>query len=369
MSFEKPVIVIDNGSYNIKAGFSCDNHPVSIFRNVVGRPIYLNGGYGREYYDVYIGDDTICNAEDLDLSRPVINGQIANWDNMERVWHHIFYQELKAAPEDRAVLLTCSPMSPISEKIKCCEVFFETLNSPDLCIRPQCVLALYGSGVTTGICVDVGHDNTNINPIYEGGVISYAHMQTHIGGKQISNFIEKHLQERNLNLGIQEIDVVEEIKRDCLYRSFNSSMHQDDVCEDYLLPDGTKINIGEETLLLGEIFFQPELINIEQHYCLPLHEAITTSVLKCDPDLTSELYDAVTLCGGSSMVPGFGTRLAAEIEKVIDSSITLLSSLEGYAMVWLGGAVFASLPESKHVWISKSSYEDHGENIVRKKIL
>ncbi|CAG4984683.1 unnamed protein product [Parnassius apollo] len=369
MPFEKPVIVIDNGSYNIKAGFSCDNHPVSIFRNVVGRPSYLNEGYGREYYDVNIGDDGIYNTEDLYLNRPVINGQIANWDNMERVWHHIFYLELKAAPEDRAVLLACSPTSPISEKIKCCEVFFETLNSPALCLRPQCVLALYGSGVTTGVCVDVGHDNTNINPIYEGGVINYAHMQTHIGGKQISNFIEKHLQERNLNLGTQVTDIVEEIKRDCLYRSFNSCMHQDDVCEDYLLPDGTKINVGEETLLSGEFFFQPELINTEQRNYLPLHEAITTSVLKCDPDLTSELYDAVALCGGSSMVPGFDTRLSAEIKKIIDSPITLLSSPEGYATVWLGGAVFASLPESRNVWISKSSYEDQGEKIIRKKIL
>lgn len=56
MSFEKPVVVIDNGSYNIKAGFACDNHPVSIFRTVVGRPSYLRGSYGRDYYDVYIGE-------------------------------------------------------------------------------------------------------------------------------------------------------------------------------------------------------------------------------------------------------------------------------------------------------------------------
>lgn len=55
MAFEKPVIVIDNGSYMIKAGFACDNHPVSMFRTVVGRPKHLQGSYGREYYDVYIG--------------------------------------------------------------------------------------------------------------------------------------------------------------------------------------------------------------------------------------------------------------------------------------------------------------------------
>lgn len=55
MAFDKPVVVIDNGSYILKAGFACDNHPVSMFRNVVGRPNYLHGSYGKEYYDVHIG--------------------------------------------------------------------------------------------------------------------------------------------------------------------------------------------------------------------------------------------------------------------------------------------------------------------------
>lgn len=55
MAFEKPAVVLDNGSYNIKAGFACDNHPVSIFRTVVGRPSYLRGSYGKQHYDVYIG--------------------------------------------------------------------------------------------------------------------------------------------------------------------------------------------------------------------------------------------------------------------------------------------------------------------------
>ena len=67
MAFEKPLLVIDNGIYNIKAKFSSDNHLVSIFRTLVEIPNYLCGTYGREYYDVCIDDDAI-NADDLDLS-------------------------------------------------------------------------------------------------------------------------------------------------------------------------------------------------------------------------------------------------------------------------------------------------------------
>ncbi|XP_026317813.1 putative actin-29 [Hyposmocoma kahamanoa] len=63
-SFEKPAVIIDNGSYCIKAGFSCDNHPVAIFRTVVGRPNTIAGRYGRpgQYYEILIGDDAGLNA-------------------------------------------------------------------------------------------------------------------------------------------------------------------------------------------------------------------------------------------------------------------------------------------------------------------
>lgn len=116
MSFEKPVVVIDNGSYSIKAGFACDNHPVSIFRTLVGRPSYLKGTYGRDYYDVIIGDNALEKVEDLELNHPVVNGRIVHWDNMERIWHHVLYKELKAAPEDRAVIIAASPTTTLKEK-------------------------------------------------------------------------------------------------------------------------------------------------------------------------------------------------------------------------------------------------------------
>lgn len=116
MAFEKPAVIIDNGSYNIKAGFSCDNHPVSVFRTLVGRPKWLYGSYGKEFYDVFIGDEAYAQTYVVDLSPPVVDGKIVNWDNMERIWHHIFYRELKCAPEDRAVILAASATSTIKEK-------------------------------------------------------------------------------------------------------------------------------------------------------------------------------------------------------------------------------------------------------------
>ncbi|XP_068618883.1 uncharacterized protein [Battus philenor] len=367
MSLEKPTVIIDNGSFDIKAGFSCDNHPISMFRNVVGRPSYLNGSYGREHYDVFIGDDAVDKAGALDLCYPVKGGRIDNWDNMERIWHHIFYRELKAAPDDRAVMLELDTLTPLSEKIKCCEIFFETLNCPSLCIRPQSVLALYGYGVTTGICVDIGCDNASITPVYQGGPITYAQMQTNLGGNQVSEYLKKELYERGLYAGSQNDETIEIIKRKCLYITPDAAISIKDCCKKFCLPDGNEVNVSQEVFMAAEMIFQPDLIACDKCNYIPLHKSVVMSALKCDAELRPELYEAVLLCGGSSMIPGVGPRLNTEIENLTECPVSVSTSPEGYSVPWLGGAIFASLPEAKQLWVSKKRYEDYGEKIVKNK--
>lgn len=247
-------------------------------------------------------------------------------------------------------------------------MFFETLNCPALCIQPQCVLALYAFGVTSGICVDIGYDNTNINPVYEGGIIKYAQMQTYLGGHQISEYIKRELQMRSFDINVLHDEIIEDIKRNSLYVTTDSAMPRNDCCKSYRLPDGSDINISQEAFMAAEIF-QPNLIVGSECKYLPLHKAIVDSAFKCDPDIRPELYDAVILCGGPSMIPGFPSRLALEIRNLARYPIPLLYSCEAYAVSWLGGAIFATLPDSTQMWISKYQYEEYGEKIIEKKFL
>lgn len=50
-------IVIDNGSYMIKAGYGGDDHPCSVFRNIIASP-WPRGGAGDQQV-FYVGDEAL----------------------------------------------------------------------------------------------------------------------------------------------------------------------------------------------------------------------------------------------------------------------------------------------------------------------
>ncbi len=40
------------------------------------------------------------------------HGVVTNWDDMEKIWHHTFFNELRVVPEEHPVLVTEAPLNP-----------------------------------------------------------------------------------------------------------------------------------------------------------------------------------------------------------------------------------------------------------------
>ena len=103
----------------------------------------------------------------LTLRHPISRGVVANWDDMERIWHHVFYDELRVAPDEHPVLLTEPPLSPKASRERMAQIMFEVFSVPAMYVAIQAVLSLYASGRTTGIVVDSGDGVSHTVPIYE----------------------------------------------------------------------------------------------------------------------------------------------------------------------------------------------------------
>ena len=298
-------VVIDNGSGFCKAGFSGEEAPRSVFPCIVGRPKVPGIMVGAEKKDVLIGQEAQEKRGILIMKHPIDQGVITNWDDMEKVWHHTFYNELRIAPEEHNVLLTEAPLNPKNNRERITQIMFEVFNTPGMYIAIQAVMSLYSAGKTSGVVLDSGDGVSHFVPIYEGYAFPHAILRVNLAGRDLTDYLLKILSERGLHLtSSAEREIVRDIKEKLCYVSldyeneYKESTKSSAVESQYEMPDGEVITIGNERFRCPEVLFKPSLVGKEM---LGLHDQVYSAIMKSDLDIRKDLYSNIILSGGSTM--------------------------------------------------------------------
>jgi len=382
----KSTIVCDNGTGFVKCGFAGANFPTSIFPSMVGRPImrYEEKIENVEIKDIMVGDEASKLRTMLEITYPLDNGIVRNWEDALHVWNYAFFEKMKINPKESKILLTEPPMNPKENREKMVQTMFETYGFKGCYIAIQAVLTLYAQGLLTGVVVDSGDGVTHIVPVYEGFSLPHLTRRLNCAGRNITRYLIKLLLLRGYAFNrTADFETVRQIKEKYCYVGYDLELEKrlaletTVLIEKYTLPDGRIVKIGAERFEAPEAMFNPSLIDIEGP---GMGELVFDCINKADIDTRAEFYNHIVLSGGSTMYPGLPSRLEKEIrrlylERVLKGNLQQLQKFKCRIedpprrkhMVFLGGAVLAEIMKDKQAfWMNKSEYDEQGVNVLRK---
>ena len=270
-----PVIVFDNGSGYLKAGFSNNDSPMVTVPALIGRPMlrYAEKIENVELKPLMIGDEVTPVRSLLELTYPMEEGIIKNDEDMGLLWEYVLTKKLGLVKNDlknRKLLMTEAPSNPTKNKEKMAEILFEKIGIGYFNIEPQAKMTLFCEGEESGVILDSGDGVTHVIPIAYNHLLHHQIKRLDIAGRHITNYLTRLLQIKGYAFNsTADFEIVRELKEkycfvSCDIKSDRKLNHETTYYNSYTkLPDGRKIRISSEKFEAPEILFQPHLIQNE----------------------------------------------------------------------------------------------------------
>jgi actin-related protein len=368
-------IVIENGSYETRAGFSLDELPQLAFPSVYSRD---NNG------TISIGDE---HPQDNEVLTILNDGVVYNWDALEANWRHV-YESLHADPREQPLVITEEIWNNKRNRTKLCELAFDKLQVPVFAIVKNPLAVTYGVGRSTSLVVDIGAATTSVTPILDGTVLYKGAVHSKFAGDFLSLHIHRYLsqflpleaqfQGSDSYRRLQATSILDDFKSTILSVSGFPIVHSQTEFNinplHYELPNGQRIEVGKEQVLLSEPLFlpqnyRPQGMELPQD-SLGLTELILSALKKLD--VSNEIYNAllsnIVFTGGTSLIPGLEQRILSDLTRFLPQyhiqSFSNPVVLERANAVWLGASILANMSSFETQYLGRDEYLQRGQDAV-----
>lgn len=393
------VLVIDNGGYSIKYGFSSDDSP-RIAPNCIAKSVFDK--------KTYIGSQILgCkDFSSLRFRRPIDRGYLVNWESEKVIWDHLFSQkDFTFDYKETSLLVTEPPHNFPQLQLAYDQIVFEEyeFQSYYRCVAGSLVPwnpnQIYGTQMNRlrefALVVDSGFSFTHVIPVIFGNIQWKAVKRLNVGGKLLTNYLKEIISFRHYDI-MEEFSLADEIKKLCFFvsSSFNEDIEiskgkkSGDVSIHYVLPDYSIneqgfvltsdfqkdlikerqiLTLKNERFIVPEIIFNPSIIKLAQ---AGIHEAIMQSLCLVEPDFQEFLLENIILVGGNSFFKGYPERLEKELRSLAPTNckIVIYRPHNPDTFAWIGGSSFVCntkiFDEKK---VTRTEYMEYGSNIFLKK--
>lgn len=371
----RPPLVFDLGSGSVKAGYAGNDAPRCVMPNIIGRP-------GRQprldlgELEFYVGHSAVTGGGgNHNITSPITRGLVNNWQDMEKVWHHVFYREMTVIPEETPMLMLDSPAAKPKDREEMASILFENFAVPAFYSMQQAVAAMIGSARTYGMVLDSGHGVTHAVPVYEGAALTHGIVAHQIAGQDVEGVLSQLLA-NNGHSGIPP-SAIQEMKEKLSFVPLDYDKEiaaSDTEPATFSLPDGRNITLADERFASVECLFNPGVCDM--YNVAPLaattgvHDVVGESLYRIDQEVRKKLWGTLVLAGGTTLTTGYVERLEREIPSVLPHgcNMQIVAPEPRKYAPWMGGSIAASTEDfQSQMWIHLSEYNEHGPSILARR--
>ncbi|XP_069142440.1 uncharacterized protein [Argopecten irradians] len=253
------------------------------------------------------------------------------------------------------------------------EILIGQFRVKGVCMVMQSLLALYSYQKTSGILVDIGQ-RMEILPICDGYVIEGGVSRQSYGGQKVEDCLHSSLTENKYVFGtpVEQLILRHIMEQSCYVAEDYSEMEKKcaedpESCQStvfldkYDLPEGAHRQVihNRSCYHSPEGFFHTDLWGMD-YPCV--HNLVFKAIQYCPIDSRKQMYRAIYLSGGVTMLPGFAERLQKELVKLAPPSVIVEvhASPQRYHAAYIGACSLANMDMFEQSCITGDEWARNG---------